>query len=253
LERILASLHNLPLRRRWTLGVVLVAIALGGYLGWLYVHGSKIGTAASGETNGSEMLPPIPVTVAQVKTADFPVYLNGLGTVEPYHTVTVRSRVDGEITKVAFKQGQMIKEGDLLVQIDPRPYHADSIARQQLDTQQAMVDQLIEQAKGDQAAIDNAQTQLGYTTIQSPLTGKVGFRLVDPGNIVHESGHSADDQNLCPERPHADNPRFRPRRAVHTAAYHRAGSDGDLCLSAKPMGNGHPERQCRSRCSAPAH
>ena len=130
----MASLHNLPFRRRWTLGVVLVAIALGGYLGWLYVHGSRIGTAAPGETKGSEMLPPIPVTVAQVKTADFPVYLNGLGTVEPFRTVTVRSRVDGEITKVAFKQGQMIKEGDLLVQIDPRPYQAvlpGSVAREE--------------------------------------------------------------------------------------------------------------------------
>jgi len=129
----------------------------------------------------------------------------------------VRSRVDGEVIKVAFKQGQMVKEGDLLVQIDPRPYQAaldqalsnkarheanlkeaqvdlqrystlvkqDSIARQQLDTQQSMVDQLLEQIKGDQGAIDNAQTQLDYTTIRSPLTGKVGFRLVDPGNIVH--------------------------------------------------------------------
>jgi membrane fusion protein, multidrug efflux system len=163
------------------------------------------------------MLPAIPVTVAKVKTGDFPVYLNGLGTVEPFVTVTVRSRVDGEVTKVTFKQGQMVKEGDLLVQIDPRPYQAaldqalakkaqdeanlanaqvdlqryttlakkDSIARQQLDTQQAMVNQLIEQIKGDQAAIDDAQTQLSYTTIRSPLTGKVGFRLVDPGNIVH--------------------------------------------------------------------
>jgi membrane fusion protein, multidrug efflux system len=163
------------------------------------------------------MLPAIPVTVAKVKTGDFPVYLNGLGTVEPFVTVTVRSRVDGEVTKVTFKQGQMVKEGNLLVQIDPRPYQAaldqalakkaqdeanlanaqvdlqryttlakkDSIARQQLDTQQAMVNQLIEQIKGDQAAIDDAQTQLSYTTIRSPLTGKVGFRLVDPGNIVH--------------------------------------------------------------------
>jgi membrane fusion protein, multidrug efflux system len=163
------------------------------------------------------MLPAIPVTVAKVKTGDFPVYLNGLGTVEPFVTVTVRSRVDGEVTKVTFKQGQMVKEGDLLVQIDPRPYQAaldqalakkaqdeanlanaqvdlqryttlakkDSIARQQLDTQQAMVNQLIEQIKGDQAAIDDAQTQLSYTTIRSPLTGKVGFRLVDPSNIVH--------------------------------------------------------------------
>jgi membrane fusion protein, multidrug efflux system len=175
------------------------------------------GTADPGETKGSEMLPAIPVTVAKVKTGDFPVYLNGLGTVEPFVTVTVRSRVDGEVTKVTFKQGQMVKEGDLLVQIDPRPYQAaldqalakkaqdeanlanaqvdlqryttlakkDSIARQQLDTQQAMVNQLIEQIKGDQAAIDDAQTQLSDTTIRSPLTGKVGFRLVDPGNIVH--------------------------------------------------------------------
>jgi membrane fusion protein, multidrug efflux system len=125
--------------------------------------------------------------------------------------------VDGEVTKVAFKQGQMVNEGDVLVQIDPRPYQAaldqalakkaqdeanlknaridlqrysalakeDSIARQQLDTQHATVDQLIAQIKGDQAAIDNFQTQLSYTTIRSPLTGKVGFRLVDPGNIVH--------------------------------------------------------------------
>ena len=196
---------------------VAAAVAFGGYLSWLHVHGNGAGTAAPGETKGSEMLPAIPVTVAKVKTGDFPVYLNGLGTVEPFVTVTVRSRVDGEVTKVTFKQGQMVKEGDLLVQIDPRPYQAaldqalakkaqdeanlknaqidlqrysalakeDSIARQQLDTQQATVDQLIAQIKGDQAAIDNFQTQLSYTTIRSPLTGKVGFRLVDPGNIVH--------------------------------------------------------------------
>jgi membrane fusion protein, multidrug efflux system len=131
--------------------------------------------------------------------------------------VTVRSRVDGEVIKVAFKQGQMVKEGDILVQIDPRPYQAaldqvlakkdqdeanlknaqldlqrygtlakeDAVTRQQLDTQRAAVDQITAQIKGDQAAIDNAQTQLNYATIRSPLTGKVGFRLVDPGNIVH--------------------------------------------------------------------
>jgi membrane fusion protein, multidrug efflux system len=217
LEHFLASLHSSPFSRRWALVIVLAVVAFGGYLSWLHIHGSGVGTAAPGETKGSEMLPAIPVTVAQVKTADFPVYLNGLGTVEPFVTVTVRSRVDGEVTKVTFKQGQMVKEGDLLVQIDPRPYQAaldqalakkaedeanlanaqvdlqrytalakkDSIARQQLDTQQAMVNQLIEQIKGDQAAIDDAQTQLSYTTIRSPLTGKVGFRLVDPGNIVH--------------------------------------------------------------------
>jgi membrane fusion protein, multidrug efflux system len=217
LERVLTSLHSSLFSRRWTLAVVLIAVAFGGYLGWIYVHKSGAGAAVSGKAIGSDNISAIPVTVAQVKTADFPVYLHGLGTVQPYVTVTVRSRVDGEVTKVAFKQGQMVNEGDVLVQIDPRPYQAaldqalakkaqdeanlknaridlqrysalakeDSIARQQLDTQQATVDQLIAQIKGDQAAIDNFQTQLSYTTIRSPLTGKVGFRLVDPGNIVH--------------------------------------------------------------------
>jgi multidrug efflux system membrane fusion protein len=210
LECILTSLHYSQFNRRWALAIVLVAIGFASYLGWRYIDGTA-------PTKATEVYPAIPVTVAQAKTADFPVYLTGLGTVEPFVTVTVRSRVDGEVVKVAFKQGQMVKEGDLLVQIDPRPYQAaldealakkaqheanlkeaqvdlqryatlakqDSIARQQLDTQQSMVDQLLEQIKGDQGAIDNAQTQLDYTTIRSPLTGKVGFRLVDPGNIVH--------------------------------------------------------------------
>jgi membrane fusion protein, multidrug efflux system len=217
LERVLVSLHSSLFSRRWTLAVILIAVVFGGYLGWIYVHKSRAGAAVSRKANGSDNLSAIPVTVAQVKTADFPVYLHGLGTVQPYVTVTVRSRVDGEVIKVAFKQGQMVKEGDLLVQIDPRPYQAaldqalakkaqdeanlknarldlqrytslaneNSIARQQLDTQQATVDQLIAQIKGDEAAIENAQTQLSYTTIRSPLAGKVGFRLVDPGNIVH--------------------------------------------------------------------
>ena len=160
--------------------------------------------------------PPVPVTTALARKAEFPVYLDGLGTVEPYQTVTVRSRVDGAIVKVAFKQGQMVKEGDLLVQIDPRPYQAaldqalakkvqddanlknaranlqryetlsrnDFASRQQLENQQALVEQLKAQIAGDQAAIDNARTQLDYTTITAPLAGKTGFRLVDRGNIV---------------------------------------------------------------------
>jgi len=137
--------------------------------------------------------------------------------VQPYDTVTVRSRVDGQITKIAFRQGQMVKEGDILALIDPRPYQSaldqalskkaedeanlknaqlnlqrdatlaktDAVSRQQFDTQQAMVDELNAVIRGDQAAIDNAQTQVSYTTIRSPLSGKTGFRLVDPGNIVH--------------------------------------------------------------------
>jgi multidrug efflux system membrane fusion protein len=131
----------------------------------------------------------------------------------------VRSRVDGEADKIAFTEGQMVKTGDLIAQIDPRPFQAaldqtkaklaqdqaqlanakldlerstklaqrDYATKQQVDTQTATVNQLSAQIKGDQAAIENAQTQLGYTTIRSPLNGRVGFRLVDQGNIVHAS------------------------------------------------------------------
>ena len=204
-------------RRRWTLIAAVAAVALCGYFGWRHFFGNETGTAGPGEANGLQKPVPIPVTIAQAEKEDFPVYLNGLGVVEPYQTVLVRSRVDGEVTKIAFKQGQMVKEGDVLVEIDPRPYQAaldqavakkaqdeaslknaqldlaryaglakeDSVSRQKFDTQQATVDELVAQIKGDQASIDNAQTQVSYTTIRSPLTGKTGFRLVDAGNIVH--------------------------------------------------------------------
>ena len=197
---------------RWTLAAAVVLVACG-YLGWRHLSGA----AAPGVVMGVPAPVPIPVTLGQAKTADFPVYLNGLGVVAPYQTVLIRSRVDGEVTKVAFKQGQLVNEGDVLLQIDPRPYQAtldqavakkaadeatlknaqlnlqryttlskeDFSTRQQLDAQQATVDQLIAQIKGDQAAVDNAQTQVDYTTIRAPLTGKTGFRLVDAGNIVH--------------------------------------------------------------------
>jgi len=192
-------------------------VALCGYFGWRHFYGADAGTAAPGAANSAQAPTPIPVTIAQAKTADFPVYLNGLGAVEPYQTVLIRSRVDGQVVKIAFKQGQMVKEGDVLVQIDPRPYQAtldqaiakktqdeaslkdaqldlvryaalakeDSIALMKFNTQQATVDELTAQIKGDQASIDNAQTQVDYTTIRAPLTGKTGFRLVDAGNIVH--------------------------------------------------------------------
>jgi multidrug efflux system membrane fusion protein len=210
----LAPPHGSSPRRGWTLVIVLAIVALGGYFGWRHFYGDH-----SAATANKSAPPPaaVPVTVAQAQTADFAVYLNGLGVVEPYDTVTVRSRVDGEVIKIAFHQGQMVNEGDLLAEIDPRPYQAaldqalskraqdeanlknaqlnleryntlakqDFASRQQLDTQQAMVDQLTAQIKGDQGAIDNAQTQVSYTSIKAPLSGKTGFRLVDPGNIVH--------------------------------------------------------------------
>jgi membrane fusion protein, multidrug efflux system len=209
----LAWINSLRLHSaKGVLGLTATLLVIG-YVSWHYASASQT-DAGNRQTKGPA---PIPVTIQSVQNSDFPVYLNGLGTVQPYNTVTVRSRVDGQVIKVGFRQGQMVNEGDLLVQIDPRPFQAaleqsqakkaqdeanlknaqldlerfktlavqDYASRQQLDTQQAKVDQLVAQIKGDQAAIDSAETQLSYATIRSPLSGKTGFRLVDPGNIVH--------------------------------------------------------------------
>jgi membrane fusion protein, multidrug efflux system len=198
--------------------LVLGALLVGIYAVWHYAATPRASDGAGNNATASEaMALPIPVTVTTAQKADFPVYLNGLGTVQPFQTVTVRSRVDGQIIKVNFRQGSMVKQGDVLVEIDPRPYQAtldqalakksqdeaslnnakrdlerysslaskDFATKQQLDTQQATVDQLTAQVAGDQAAIENAQTQLSYTTITAPLTGRTGFRNVDTGNIVH--------------------------------------------------------------------
>lgn len=162
------------------------------------------------------MMPDTPVRVAPVATQDLDIVLRALGTVTAYNTVTVRSRVDGELIRVAFTEGQRVKAGDLLAQIDPRPYEValaqaqgqqqqnqallanarrdlqryqtlfkqDSIARQQLDTQAALVRQYEGTQKIDQAAVDDAQLQLGYTRITAPIGGRLGLRKVDPGNLV---------------------------------------------------------------------
>jgi membrane fusion protein, multidrug efflux system len=204
---------------RPTLVVVAAAIA-GGYAAWSYSDVTVANNASS--VTSTPRVAPIPVTSAEVREADFPIYLTGIGIVQPLEKVTVRSRVDGQITKVFFEQGQMVKEGDRLIEIDKRPYQAtldqalakkaqdqatlanaelnlqrsatlvrqDFVSHQQVDTQKAVVAELTAQIQGDQAMIDSAQTQLDYTSISSPLTGKTGFRLVDTGNIVHSS-----DQN----------------------------------------------------------
>jgi multidrug efflux system membrane fusion protein len=248
--------------------VVLAAVVLGGVLGWRYF---AAGTAAPGVTDKAGPAPvAVPVTVAQARTADFPVYLYGLGTVEPYDTVTVQSRVDGAVINIAFKQGQMVKEGDVLVQIDPRPYQAaldqalakkaqdeanlknaeinlhrysslakaDFASRQQLDTQQAMVDQLAAQIKGDQAMIDSAQTQVSYTTIRAPLSGKTGFRLVDPGNIVHAAGTTGivtiaklQPISVVFTAPEEDIPQINKALAAETVPVDALSSDGLKTLS----------------------
>jgi multidrug efflux system membrane fusion protein len=196
---------------RWV--VVIAAVAALGYYGW-----QRFNAASQIAANSTQKAPPaVPVTIAPVQKADFPVYLTGLGTVQGFNTVTVRTRVDGQIDKVAFKEGQLVKQGDLLVEIDPRPYQAtldqakakkaqdeanlananldlqrytklgDFATRQQTDTQRSTVAQLTAQIASDDAAIFNAQTQLDYTQVKSPISGVASLRLVDIGNIVNAS------------------------------------------------------------------
>jgi multidrug efflux system membrane fusion protein len=159
----------------------------------------------------------VSVAVAQVQKQDVPVYLSGLGAVTAFYTSNIKSRVDGQIMKVNFQEGQFVKEGDLLIEIDSRPYQVQleqmqaqlfkdqatlrdaklnyeryaalipsgSISQQQVDTQKATVDQLDGQVRTDQAQIDNAKLQIVYCHITAPFSGRVGLRQVDPGNIVH--------------------------------------------------------------------
>ena len=159
------------------------------------------------------------VDTAAAQRADVPIYLSGLGTVQAYYTIKITARVDGELQKVGFVEGENLKKGALIAQIDPRPYQAaldqalavkakdsaqlqsaqqdlqrytvlapeDLTSKQTLDAQRALVAELQAQIKGDEATIENARTQLAYTTITAPIDGRTGIRLVDPGNIVHAS------------------------------------------------------------------
>jgi multidrug efflux system membrane fusion protein len=196
-------------RRNILLAGSLVAAAV--FVAWL--------TSAHRSADAAAKPTPQPITVdtAAVEEGDVPIYLQGLGTVQAFYTVTVTARVDGQIDKIGFTEGQMVHKGDLLAQIDPRPNQAayeqalatkakdeaqlangkrdldryillqphDLASKQTVDTQRATVDQLTAQLKVDQALIDNARTQLEYTHIVSPIDGRTGIRLIDPGNIVH--------------------------------------------------------------------
>ena len=199
------------LQKRALMGIALAVLLL---IGWRVVL-HKPADAASRNTP-----PAIAVDTAAAGHTDVPIYLQGLGTVQAFYTVTVTARVDGEIQKIGFTEGQTVHKGDLLAQIDPRPNQAayaqavatkakdaaqlanakldlvrytllqpqDLASKQTVDTARANVDQLTAQVQVDQALIDNARTQLDYTRITSPIDGRTGMRLIDPGNIVHAAG-----------------------------------------------------------------
>src|SRR5579859_7440639 len=210
-------------KRRWWVWLVLLVLVAG--VVW-YCRGRNSqadaaaaggkgpgGAAGAGASGGFV----VPVVVATAAKGDLPVFLNGLGNVTAFNTVTVRSRVDGQIVKINFTEGQYVKEGDSLVEIDPRPYQVQLeqaqgqlakdqaqlrdvqvdyerfkllfqegvIPKQQLDTQQAQVGTFEGAIKADNATIDNAKLQIMYSHITAPISGRIGLRLVDMGNMVH--------------------------------------------------------------------
>ncbi len=203
--------YNLPRKHRWVWPAIIVVLIAAS----IFVYRARGRSAAAAK--GPTAPPAFSVSVTPVQTRDVPFYLTGLGSVTAFNTVTVKTRVDGQIVKVNFKEGQFVKEGDLLIEIDPRPYqvaldqangqYAKDLAsqndarinlnryqqlwqegvapRQQLDSQQAMVGQFDGALQADQAQINSAKLNLTYSKITSPISGRVGLRLVDPGNIVH--------------------------------------------------------------------
>ena len=217
---------------RWWVWVIVLALIAGG--GYWYFHGkgteaqnAQAGGATGGGQGGGRRgggggpggAMVVPVVVATAQKGDLPVYFNGLGTVTAFNTVTVRSRVDGQIVKINFTEGQMVHQGDSLLEIDPRPFQVQLeqaegqlakdqaqlrdvqvdyqryqllfkegvIPKQQVDTQQAQVGQSEGAIKADQAVVDNAKLQLVYAHVTAPISGRIGLRLVDMGNIVHAS------------------------------------------------------------------
>jgi multidrug efflux system membrane fusion protein len=217
-------------RLKFKFVVLTVAIAAAG-AAWHWQHEPHIAAVISGLTGHSDQprqasqggrrggssdpSQPVPVTATTAQMQDVPIFINGLGAVQGFNTVTIKPRVDGQLIKVLFTEGQDVKQGDELAEIDPRPLQAqlaqaratkskdeaqlanakrdlerfaalkEYASKQSVDAQGTQVQQLTAAIEGDQAAIDNATVQLGYTTITAPISGRTGIRLVDVGNIVH--------------------------------------------------------------------
>jgi membrane fusion protein, multidrug efflux system len=212
------------MKKTWV--VLLLIVLAGAAAGYWYFYASEapsttattVPKAAKGKAGRGGFDPnrPTPVSAEAARTGDVSIYLSGLGTVTPLRSVTVRSRVEGELLRVAFREGQSVKEGDLLAEIDPRPFRVqlmqaegqlarnqallanarmdleryemlfrqDSIARQEVDTQASLVRQYEGAIKADQSQVANARLQLDYARIHAPISGRLGLRLVDPGNVV---------------------------------------------------------------------
>jgi multidrug efflux system membrane fusion protein len=210
------SLRTIFFKRWWVLLSVVCLLAVGIYA-ILTMTGKAQSRKAAQESKASALS--TSVVAVQAKKTDFNVYITGLGSVTPLNTVTVKYRVDGQLMEALFREGQIVNRGDLLARIDPRPFEVqllqaegqmardlallknaqldlqrykelwkqDSVPKQQLDTQEALVRQLEGTIKTDQGQIDSAKLQLVYCRITAPISGRVGLRLVDPGNIVHAS------------------------------------------------------------------
>ncbi|MGA3084316.1 MAG: MdtA/MuxA family multidrug efflux RND transporter periplasmic adaptor subunit [Thermodesulfobacteriota bacterium] len=206
--------HGFLLRYWW---IILVVIVLAGAVTFTYWGKSKNKQPGIAKKEISPLARAIPVMAVTAKEGDMKVFLNGLGSVTPINTVTIKSRVDGQLMEVLFREGQIVARGQLLARIDPRPFEVqltqaegqmardqailknarddleryrtlwkqDLIQKQMLDTQEALVRQYEGTIKTDQGLIDNARLQLIYCRITAPVSGRTGLRLVDPGNIVH--------------------------------------------------------------------
>ena len=207
-------------RRVWVWLTILALAGVGAYFLWPGKNrtGTAVTAPAAADKKGGRGGPLVtPVVATRVRKGDIGVYFTGLGAVTPIYTVTLKSRVDGQLMSVNYKEGDIVHQGDLLVEIDPRPFQVqleqaegqlakdqaalqnaqvdlaryetllsqNAIPEQQLATQRATVIQDDGVVKSDQAAIDAAKLNLVYCRITAPITGRIGLRLVDPGNIVH--------------------------------------------------------------------